>query len=346
MDHLPAPDRPMGAAGRSVTLDDVARAAGVAASTVSRALSNPGRVNPATRERVRAVAEHLGYRPYRVALPVAPGRTLLLALLVPDITNPINFGLVRGAEAQARAAGYTLVLGDTQESPDFEKANVDRLGPSVDGFLLASSRLSDADLHELAQRQVIALFNREAPGLPSVITDSVDGGRQIMEHLAALGHRRVVYLAGPSTSWSGAQRWGSLSATASAIGVELLRRGPFSPTLDNGPAAADIGLASGATALVAFNDLLAIGMLGRLGRRGIDVPGQVSVVGYDDIFGADFCHPSLTTVAIPAEQAGRALIDVLLGSRTSADPPRAVLPTQLCVRDSTGPVPAGAVPAP
>ena len=122
----------------AVTLHDVAREADVAVSTVSRALSNPDRVSRSTREHVQTVARRLGYRSTREA-----GRTQMLALLVHDITNPYNFGLIRGAEAQARAAGYTLVLGDTQQSSDLESTHAERLRSSVDGLLLGASRLPD-----------------------------------------------------------------------------------------------------------------------------------------------------------------------------------------------------------
>ena len=323
--------------GRPVTLSDVSREAGVAVSTASRALSNPGRVSGRTREHVQAVARKLGYQPNRIAQALPSGRTQMLALLVPDITNPHNFGLIRGAEAQARAAGYTLVLGDTQESPQLELALTLRLGSAVDGLVLAASRLADAELRALQGRRPVVLFNREMGGFPSVVTDSADGSRQILEHLVALGHRSIAYLAGPPTSWSDAERWRALSTHAREAGASIVRLGPFSPTLDHGPAAADVGLASRATGLVAFNDLLAIGVLRRLEHRGVAVPGRISVVGHDDIFGADFCHPPLTTVASPAERAGRSLIDLLLQGHDELRDLRIVLPTQLRVRDSTGP---------
>src|SRR6201995_1458089 len=135
---------------RTVTLQDVAADAGVAVSTASRALANPDRVSPATREHVQAVAARLGYRHHRAATVPDPGRMPMLALLVADITNPSNFGIIRGAEAQARAAGYTLVLGDTQENPAFEQAHAERLRSTVEGFVLAGSRQPQPELLELA----------------------------------------------------------------------------------------------------------------------------------------------------------------------------------------------------
>lgn len=337
MAHTRAAPRTVGVArARDVTLQDVAREAGVAVSTASRALSNPDRVSVRTREHVHAIAERLRYRPNLLARALPSGRTRMLALVLPDITNPHHFGLVRGAEAQARAAGYTLVIGDSQGSPELEADHLDRLGSAVDGFVIASSRLAEPDLQALRGRRPIVLFNREAEGFPGVITDARDGSRQVVEHLAALGHHSVAYLAGPTEAWTDGQRWRGLAEHADAAGVGITRLGPFCPTVEHGSAAAEVGLASGATALVAFNDLLAIGVLRRLERRGVAVPGEVSVVGFDDIFGSDFCHPPLTTVTSPVEQAGRALIDLLLND-PRPDRPGVLLATHLQVRDSTGP---------
>jgi DNA-binding LacI/PurR family transcriptional regulator len=182
------------------------------------------------------------------------------------------------------------------------------------------------------------LLNREVDGVSSVVVDPDDGSRQIVEHLASLGHRSLAYLAGPLTSWVGARRWRALAAAARSRGMTATRLGPFQPAVVSGPAAADASLGSGATALVAHNDLLAIGMLRRLAERGVRVPEQVSVVGYDDIFGADFCSPPLTTLAGPHEKAGRAAVDVLvaaLETRTEAQVRRVTMPSYLVIRAST-----------
>jgi DNA-binding LacI/PurR family transcriptional regulator len=320
--------------GRPVTLQDVAREAGVAVSTVSRALSHPERVSARTREHVRAIAARMDYRPNLLARALPSGRTRMLALLVTDITNPHQFGLIRGAEAQAGAAGYTLVLADSRGRPELEAELTARLGSSVDGFVLASSRRPDAELADLLGRRPLALYNRELAGFPSVVDDQADGSRQVVEHLLALGHRSLAYLGGPRNAWSETMRWEALSARSRKAGATIVRLGPFPPTLEGGVGAADVGLASGATALVAFNDLMAIGVLRRLEQRGVAVPDTVSVVGFDDIFGADFCHPPLTTVASPVEEAGKALVHLLLGDDPAQ---RVVLATELRVRASTAP---------
>lgn len=319
------------AARRVVTLHDVAREADVAISTVSRALSNPDRVSRSTREHVQTIARRMGYQAGRVT-----PRNQMLALLVYDITNPFNFGVIRGAESQARAAGYTLVLGETQ-SAELEQIHAQRLRSAVDGLIFGASRLPDEQLRELQTHSPVVLFNRELVGFGGVVMDSVDGSRQIIDHLAALGHRSIAYLAGPRAAWTDDERWRALSGSASKAGVQITRLGPFLPTREQGAAAADVGYASGATALVAFNDLLAIGVLQRLERRGIEVPREVSVVGYDDIFGADFCHPPLTTVTGPVEDAGRTVVDLLLGIIGGDAARQVTVPTQLRIRESTGP---------
>jgi LacI family transcriptional regulator, galactose operon repressor len=333
--------RPTPGPRRAATLHDVAREAGVAVSTVSRALTRPGRISPSTQARIEEVALRLGYRPNRIARAVVSGRTQMLGLLVADITNPHHFGLIRGAEEQAHAAGRTLVLGDTRGEAQREAEHLDRLGSVVDGIVLASSRLPDEDLLELARRRPVVLHNREVEGLSSVAVDFAEGTRRIVAHLAALGHRTIAYLSGPRDAWSEGRRWAGLSAAAADARVTARRLGPFPPTLDGGPAAAEAGLASGATALVAFNDLLAIGVLRHLERRGVAVPGTVSVTGFDDVFGADFCHPPLTTVTAPVEEAGRTLVDVLTSDDGATAPTRTVLPARLRVRESTGPAPSG-----
>ena len=323
-----------GRGGRTVTLQDVAREADVAVSTVSRALSNPDRVSRPMRERIQEVARRLGYTSGR-----SPVRDTLLALMVSGIGNPYNAALIRGVESQARAAGSSLIVGDIADGPEVELAHLERLHDrGVDGVVLASSLLPEEELRSLDTRAELVLFNREVAGFASVLTDSQDSSRQIVEHLVALGHRSIAYLSGPPALWTDNQRWRGLAENAARLGVDIVRLGPFVPTLDQGSAAADVGLGSGATALVAFNDLLAIGMLQRLRRRKVDVPGVISVVGHDDIFGADFCRPSLTTSHSDVEHAGRTLVDLVLGRIVCRLDNPIVIPTQLVVRESTGPV--------
>src|SRR6185436_3039218 len=164
---------------RRATITDVAEAAGVAASTVSRAFSNPGRVNHQTRAHVLAVAERLGYAPNPTARALESGRTNTMALLVPDITNPYFAGVIKSAERAASAAGLTLVLGDPQENAGQEQQLVRRLGPAVDGFVLSATRMPDEMLTDAARHNPVVLVNRAAPGLACVVADFESGSRQI-----------------------------------------------------------------------------------------------------------------------------------------------------------------------
>jgi DNA-binding LacI/PurR family transcriptional regulator len=323
------------------TIYDVAKAAGVATSTVSRAFTNPNRVSARTREHVLAVAGELGYRPNPHARALLSGRHHTVAMVVSDITNPHYFELIRGAEMRAKASEYTLVLVNAEESPRIEYDQIQRLVSSVDGFVLAASRLPDENLRQLAVQRPVVLMNRELPGLASVVLDHRQGCRHIVEHLASMGHEHVLSLAGPSNSWMAATRWAAIEAAADDLGVRAERIGPFTPRVSQGGAAADAALRTGATGLVAHNDLLAIGVIQRLARRGVEVPDQVSVVGFDDIFASDLCTPSLTTLGGAHAEVGRAAVQILLEAvgpvRTQQPPPQVALPSELVLRGSTGP---------
>ncbi|MEU5842377.1 LacI family DNA-binding transcriptional regulator [Rhodococcus sp. NPDC047139] len=325
-------------ARKRATITDVAREAGVAPSTVSRAFTVPGRVNAVTRQHVLEVAERLGYAPNAAARALESGRTNTLALLVPDITNPFFAGVIKGAERSAAASGRTLVLADSQESAAGEARIVRRLGPAVDGFVLAASRIPDDDLRRIAELDAVTLVNRAVRGISCVVADYEAGTRQIVDHLASLGHRSLLFLGGPPESWSGARRWAGLRTAASERGMQVRRFGPYSPTLGGGAAAADAAVAADATAVVCHNDMLAIGVLRRLGERGVAVPGRMSVIGFDNVFGSELCRPSLTTLAERPEDAGARAIEMLgrqaYGGVAVAD--ELVLPTQLVVRESTG----------
>ncbi|NUO92795.1 MAG: LacI family DNA-binding transcriptional regulator [Dermatophilaceae bacterium] len=344
---MPSPRRP-----HAVTITDVAREAGVAASTVSRALTNPDRVNVVTREHVQQVAARLGYRASPAARALGTGRTATLALVLPDITNPYFSGLIRGAERQAEATGHILVIGDSEENARAEARMVERLAPGVDGFLLGSSRLPDARILQFDAAMPVVLVNRRVPTVTSVSPDQQGGTRQIVEHLVALGHRRAIFLAGPPESWLGRQRWAGISSAAKKHGLKVRRLGPYHPSVEGGLLAGEAALADGATAVIAHNDLMAIGALKRMKARGVSVPADVSIVGFDDIFGADFCDPPLTTLSDRTEQAGRSAVDLLVAlvreqSRLDHDAPADIVaPTQLVVRGSTGPAPTAPPPDP
>jgi LacI family repressor for deo operon, udp, cdd, tsx, nupC, and nupG len=321
---------------RDVTIYDVARAAGVAASTVSRAFSRPGRVNAATAERIRQVADGLGYRTNPLARALSTARTHMLAVLVSDIANPVYAEMVRGVQAAATEAGYTVLLADSQESDRQERAALERALPSVDGVVLAGSRMSDAAIRVIAKQKPVVVLGRAVVDVPSVVPDNPRGARLATAHLAGLGHSALTYVAGPEASWADGVRWRSLLETADEL--RLRRIGPFSPDVAGGVRAAAELLAQPTSAVVAYNDLLAIGVVRGLRGRGVRVPADVSVVGFDNIGAAELVTPGLSTVAAPLHAGGaaatRALLAMVQGAPGSTGAP-VLLPVRLVVRGST-----------
>ncbi|MFU8851789.1 LacI family DNA-binding transcriptional regulator [Micromonospora sp. SL1-18] len=321
------------------TIREVAREAGVSASTVSRALSTPEMVNAVTRERVLRAAQRLGYAPNRAARGLITGRTGNLGLIVPDLTNPFFPSVVKGVQARAREADYAVFLADTDEDPAAEVGLVHALAKQVDGLILCSPRGREEEIRDLTEHTTLVMVNRRFGAIPSVVFDSVDGIRQAIAHLQALGHHRVAWVGGPRTSWSNRDRLRALRTAASAAGMELFVVGHFPPYFEGGVAAADLVVASGATSVIAYNDVMALGLLSRLRDRGVDVPRDISVIGIDNIQMSVMSSPALTTVSVTKEQAGRAAVDLLLALLLQPDGVRNTrreLPTQLLVRGSTG----------
>lgn len=333
---------PRQAAGlRPATLADVAQEAGVAVSTVSRALSNPGRVAEPTRTRIEDAARKLNYVANSSARALSSGRTGTVAVVVSDVTNPFYFDIIRGTQQHLKAAGYAQLLVDTNESPELESTMITRLQQNCDGVILTAPRLTDSQLQRLSQGTVLVTINRPKTGLGTVIIDTPAGVEQAVEHLANLGHRHLAYVSGPRSSWSNERRWRAVQRTGARLGLQITRTDPLAPERASGEVAADAVLATSATACVVFNDLIAIGMLARLRQREVVVPDDLSIVGCDDIFGADFCDPPLTTLTAPIELASQQAVALLLsrlsGAETAGATTTTVLPTQLTIRESTGP---------
>ena len=323
----------------AATVRDVAEAAGVSTSTVSRALAMPHMVKPETRERVRQAADQLGYTPNKAARGLITGRTGNLGLILPDLTNPFFPSVVKGVQAWARDLDHAVFIADTDEDPGAEAGLVRALAKQVDGLILCSPRMSDDDLRSVLSQTCIVLVNRRLGPAPAVTFDNAGGMRQAVAHLEALGHRHLAWLAGPRTSWSNRERTRALKAAATASSLKLTAVGHFPPSFEGGVAAADQVIAAGATAVIAFNDLMALGVVSRVNARGLRVPDDLSVVGVDDIPMAGMSNPALTTVSLPKEQAGRTAVTLLLSLIEQPDsqtPARRELPAQLIVRGSTG----------
>jgi LacI family transcriptional regulator, repressor for deo operon, udp, cdd, tsx, nupC, and nupG len=324
------------AAGRRPTIYDVARACNVAPSTVSRAFSRPGRVSVETAERIRRVAEEIGYHlpPEKQQRP--SGTSGMIAILVADLANPFFLDIVQGARAEASRHQHTVLVIDVQESPIDEREAVERVVPVVDGVILATSRMSESAIRMVAKQRPLVVLNRPMPDVPSAVTDNARGMELAVDHLVALGHRTLTYLSGPEASWADGMRWRSVRRAAADRGVRIRRLGPFSPTADGGAAAAVSFLDRPSSAVIAYNDLMAIGLMRALQLRGIRIPDDVSVVGFDDSLDARIVTPALTTVAVPHLALGRFAVQMLLGSSGVAQAGRpAMLPAGLVVREST-----------
>lgn len=331
------------AGARAATIYDVAKAAGVAASTVSRAFARPGRVNAATAERIRSVADRLGYHTDRMTPVRTIARSATIAVITADITNPFYYGIIRGASAAATEAGYTMMLADAHESEVLEHQALERALPMVDGIVMASSRMSDTAVRMAAKQKPLLQLNRVIAGVPCLLADNRAGIRMAVEHLAQLGHGSITYVAGPENSWADGIRWQAVLAGAAELGLRSRRVGPFEPTVPGGElAAASLLQRRTATAVIAFNDLLAIGLIRRLNAEGYTVPDRISVIGFDNIFAGDLVTPPLTTLGAPFGSMGRTavrnLVAMINGARSRADEPL-VLPVELVRRASTAPPP-------
>ncbi len=320
----------------SLNIRDVAKAAGVSPATVSRAYGQPHLLSRETIAHVRQVAERLGYVPNHTARALSTGRAGNIALVVPDITNPFFAALMRGAQARARDRGYATFLGDSDETPELEDMLLGKLAAQVEGFVLASSRLPRERILEHARRRPLVLVNRDVAGLPRVLFDSGPSYARAVEHLAGLGHRTVAYVAGPARSWSNCQRLAAATAAAGRLGLRLVPIATSRPSFEAGQAATDGLIESGATAALAFDDVMAQGIMAGLAGRGRSVPADVSIVGCDGIL-APTVYPPLTSVALPCTAAGARAVDLLaeVMAGSVADPPRISLPADLVVRRTT-----------
>ena len=323
----------------AVTIYDIAKAAGVAPSTVSRAFARPGRVNAETAARIRAVAEELGYRAKPIGQAISPTQTPLLGLMISDVANPFYAQLIRGAQVAATEAGYEILLADCRESGRRERVALERLVPVVGGFIIASSRMADSALRTIAKQRPTVVLNRELRDIPSVVTDNTGGMHAVVDHLLDLGHDTVVYVAGPEAAWADGVRFRALRDYGTARGMHTHKVGPFLPTFEGGRAAGRALLEKPPTAVIAYNDLMAIGVMHTLIAAGLTVPGTVSVVGFDDILTARLVLPTLTTVAAPIRQMGITAVTNVLALIKGAKPSAGhalMMPTQLLVRGSTG----------
>ena len=333
------------------TLRDVAEAAGVHTATASRALNPATRslVNAETARRVIKVAETLGYRPNPIARGLKTAKSSTIGLLIPDLTNPLFPPIVRGIEDVLEPAGYSGLIVSTDNDPKRERAQVENLrSRQVEGLIVATARTEDPLLQQLHREGVpMVLVNRRAFGVdvPAVTPDDQAGVAMALAHLADLGHRRIAHLAGPQNTSTGVERAHAYRNHIRELGLD------DDPALlvpcdlwreESGATALRRLLDDGVdfTAVLAGNDLIALGCYDVFAERGISCPDEVSVVGFNDMPFLDKLHPPLTTVAVPHHQIGVEAARMLLEALDDPTrPARSVLlPLTLVVRGSTAAV--------
>ena len=318
---------------RRVTILDVAAKAGVHPTTVSRALSRPEKVAPETRRRVEAAVSRLGFTPNRAARKMKTGRTGVIAVIVPDITNPYFASMVRSLERTARDLDLQVLLADTGEYPKEEVRAAKMLAHDVDGFVVLSPRRLHRELEALGSRPTV-FVQRPVRGHPSVLLRSASAVHEALTHLAADGHRSLAFLGGPPGSWAATERRGAVQKASLSLGLDVAVVNASAPTFEAATEAVGQILKLDVTAVIAFNDQMALGVMAGLARRGVAVPRDVSVIGFDDVPMAAMVAPPLTTIGLPTEEAG----SVAVGLLQDEGAPSVELTGKLVLRSSTAAV--------
>lgn len=274
--------------------------------------------DPQIADRVRAAARELRYSPNHLARSFALGQTKAIAFLVPDLANPTFQAVLASLSKAASEDGYRVLVADSAESPDDEPLLAAEIRRRCDALVLCAPRMPDEALGEATQTlSPVVLLNRSshATSVPTLTVESRAGFEALTRHLQELGHRRLAYVEGPDgpANENRLRGIGDVSGQTDGFSLVRIHGGPNS---EHGLAAVDDVIRSGATAVLAFNDLVAIGLVHGLQSRGVRVPQDVSVTGFDDIPFARFMSPSLTTASVPHESLGtlawnrlRALID-------------------------------------
>lgn len=293
---------------RPTTIADVAGLAGVSLATVSRVMNGNASVDQALAERVRAAAAELHYSASPLARSLVLGKTSTIAVVVPDLENPTFHGVLRGLSRAAARDGYHVLIADSAETVSEEKILAVETRRRCDGLVLCAPRMAEQDLRPLLEElKPVVLVNRDAgsPTTPVVAADYQTALSDLLNLLYGYGHRSMVYLAGAPQSASNARRLTALQDFRHEYADVAIQDLPCGVSSADGYDSVDRVLATSATGVLAFNDLVAVGLMSALIERGVAVPEQVSVVGFDDIPFARYLVPPLTTASVPVTELGR-----------------------------------------
>lgn len=294
------------------TIHDVAREAGVSIATVSRSLNGRARVSEKTRARVLEVAAALEFHPNRAARGLVTGKLGNVGVLVPDLTNPFFTPILAGIEEVAQSRDMGVFVADTREDVDAEGRLITRLSQQVDGVVLVASRMDEVDLLDLRIKDKAVLVNRVVRGMSSVAIDAYQGMSELVDHLGELGHTRIAYLDGPSRSSLGRSKRLGLADRAKELGIDLIVLGHRQPTFAAGRESAEEVRSLDVTAVVAFDDLIAWGLITRLQELGVEIPQELSIAGFDDAIEEGMVRPALTSVSPQGTSLGIRAMDLLL----------------------------------
>ncbi|HEX6178424.1 MAG TPA: LacI family DNA-binding transcriptional regulator [Thermoanaerobaculia bacterium] len=328
----------------ATTIKEVAARAGVSVATVSRALNGIGPVRKATYERVMEAARALKFVPHSGARSLSTRTTHTVGLIMPELHGEFFSEVIRGADLAARRRGYHLIVSGSHSNREEMAAVVRTMRGRVDGLLLMSPEVAlDGILRDLPAQMPLVTVNATTKRFPSVTIDNRGGSHTVVRHLAALGHKRIAFIGGPSGNADATERLRgyreSCDAQTIVCSPELEIGGDFSESSGYAAALEIIDLRPRPTAIFAANDAMAVGAMFALREKGVEVPDDIALVGFDDIPIARYVTPRLTTVTVAISELGRRAFEMLLdsiASRNGRRTPRETLPTSLVVRESCG----------
>ncbi|MGY0486443.1 LacI family DNA-binding transcriptional regulator [Streptomyces sp. WG-D5] len=325
-------------------IKDVAAAAGVSVATVSRVLNAHPSVSPATRTRVLAAVESLGYRPNAVARSLRTAQTRTLGLVISDVLNPYFGELTRAVEDEARGLGYSVIIGNADERPELQDHHVRTLlDRRIDGLLVSPTDGGSPIMLDAARTGTPMVFvDRWIPGVdvPVVRSDGRAAVRDLVAHLHALGHRRLAIIAGPAATTTGSERVDAFREALASYELELpdayIGQGDFQADSGRRVTEAFLALPEPPGAVFAADNLMALGALDAVRARGLRVPDDIAVAAFDDIPWFVHTDPPITAIAQPTKELGRAAVRALVDRIEGRVPESVTLPAHLVVRRSCG----------
>lgn len=324
-----------------VTIRDVAKAAGVSPSTVSRAFSMPGRVSAQTTKRIFQIADELGYHEVPIESRPSSGHKGLVAIIVPDLSNQFFTDIVRAVQQECDRHGFGLLVSESRESALQERSAFDRAVYYADGVILASSRMPDSMIRKCAQVKPVVVTNRIIRGVPSVITDISQGMKQAAAYFKKLGCTRISYLDGPAHSWSAGVCWTELAKACHVEGLHIKRYWPGVPTYEGGYQLAREYMANPTGAVISYNDMMALGFIAAMRSMGKEAPRDYSIIGIDDDVVGRISYPTLSSIHRSTRMLGVQAAKTLLSRFTNeaADAGVVSTATRLVIRESTRALP-------